>query len=182
MIVWIILLLVFAIVALMIYYYNKMVSLENKVDNAWSQIDVQLKKRANLVPNLVETVKGYAEHEKDVFKKVTKARSKLMESESPKQMEKADNMLKEGLKSLFAVAEDYPNLKASENFQKLQERLSKLEDKIAYARQFYNDIVYKLNTTVEKFPGNVFANIFHFEQRSMFEAEEGERETPEVKF
>jgi LemA protein len=162
--------------------YNGLVGARNKVKNAWSQIDVQLKRRIDLVPNLVETVKGYATHEKGVFTDVTEARSGLMNANSVKEVESANNQLTESLKSLFAVAENYPELKASQNFQDLQNKLSETEDKIAYSRQFYNDTVLMYNNKCQMFPSNIVASLFHFTEADFFEANETDRAAPSVKF
>jgi LemA protein len=171
---------VFAIVAYFIYVFNKIIGLQKRVKNAWAQIDVQLKKRADLVPNLIETVKGYAKHEKEVFQNVTEARSSVMKAQSVKGKAAANNMLTDALKSLFAVAEDYPDLKASENFKLFQEQLDGIESKIAYARQFYNDAVYAYNTYIEQIPGRFFAG--GKKPSQYFEAEEKARAAPKVKF
>ncbi len=153
-------------------YYNSLISLRNRVDNAWSQIDVQLKRRYDLIPNLVETVKGYATHEREVFEKVTEARSQAISAGgSVAEQAKAENQLTQTLRSLFAVAENYPELKANQNFMLLQEELSGTESKIAFARQFYNDSAYRYDTAIETFPRNVMAGIFGFKERPYFEAE-----------
>ena len=178
----IILIIVLILVIYIIYQYNGLVQLRNRVKNAWSQIDVQLKRRADLIPNLVETVKGYAKHEKTVFENVTKARSSLMNATTVKENAEANNMLTDSLKSLFAVAENYPELKASENFRQLQAQLSETEDKIAYSRQFYNDTVLMLNNKVQMFPSNILASLFHFTEAEYFEIAESDRAVPEVKF
>lgn len=170
------------IVILLIVQYNRFVVLKNRIENAWAQIDVQLKRRYDLIPNLIETVKGYAKHEKKVFTEVTAARTALMNAKSPKEKAKADNMLSETLKSLFAVAENYPKLEASENFKMLQEELSGTESKIAYARQAYNDNVLAYNNSIEMFPGNVIAGLFKFSQREFFKTEELEKKNVQVKF
>ena len=162
--------------------YNALVILKTRIKEAFSGIDVQLKRRADLVPNLVETVKGYAKHEKEVFENVTKARSDLMKAETPKEKAQADNMLTGALKSLFAVAEAYPQLQASQNFQELQRQLEDTEDKVAYARQFYNCNVLEYNTKVRTFPSNLIANTFGFKEEEFFEAKEEERKTPKVSF
>ncbi len=171
-----------ALVLYAIYAYNSLVGARNQAENAWSQIDVQLKKRADLVPNLVETVKGYAKHEKTVFEEVTKARAALMQAGTIAEKAKANNMLTGALKSLFAVAENYPTLKASENFKLLQEQLESIESKIAYARQFYNDAVLAYNNKIQMFPTNIFAGIFHFTKKDFFEIPESEKAVPKVKF
>ena len=162
--------------------YNSLVTLRNRVKNAWSQIDVQLKRRTDLIPNLVETVKGYASHEKTVFDDVTKARSNLMNASTVQENAEANNQLTSTLKSLFAVAENYPELKASENFKELQGQLSQTEDKIAYSRQFYNDTVLMYNNKVQMFPSNLLASMFKFTESEFFEIAESEKVVPEVKF
>ena len=162
--------------------YNGLVTLRNRVKNAWSQIDVQLKRRTDLIPNLVETVKGYAGHEKNVFENVTKARSSLMNATTVQETAEANNQLTGTLKSLFAVAENYPELKASENFRELQQHLSDTEDKIAYSRQFYNDTVLMYNNKVQMFPSNLMANAFNFTEAEFFEVAESEKTVPKVKF
>ncbi|MCK4777056.1 MAG: LemA family protein [Actinomycetia bacterium] len=174
-----------AIIVLLVFVagvFNRFVVLRNRVDNAWSQIDVQLKRRYDLIPNLIETVKGYAKHEKELFEKVTQARANAVSAGNVKQQAEAENMLTGALKSLFAVAENYPDLKANENFLLLQEELSGTESKIAYSRQFYNDSVMKFNTKVEMFPSNLIAAVFNFKQRDYFEIDEVSREAVEVKF
>ncbi len=162
--------------------YNRLVVLVNRIREAWSGIDVQLKRRTDLIPNLVQTVKGYAKHEKEVFENVTKARASLMKAENVKETERADNMLTGALKSLFAVAEAYPELKANSNFQALQQELSDTEDKIAYSRQFYNSNVLEYNNAIQVFPNNILASAFKFGSRDFFEATPGERETVKVSF
>lgn len=162
--------------------YNRLVTLRNRVDDAWAQIDVQLKRRYDLIPNLVETVKGYATHESQLFEKVTEARANAINASGVAKQAEAENMLTSTLKSLFAVAENYPDLKASQNFMMLQEELSGTESKVAYARQFYNDTVMKLNTTTETFPSNLIASTFGFSKREYFETEGAEREPVKVDF
>lgn len=178
----IVLIIVIGIVVYFVAIYNSLINLRNRVKNAWSQIDVQLKRRTDLIPNLVETVKGYAAHEKGVFENVTKARAGLMNAQTPQENAQANNMLTDALKSLFAVAENYPTLVASQNFQDLQRQLSETEDKIAYSRQFYNDTVLMYNNKIQMFPSNLVANQFNFQGEEFFEAPEAEREVPEVKF
>jgi LemA protein len=178
----ILLIIVVIIAAWIVAMYNRLVVLRNRIENAWSQIDVQLKRRADLIPNLVETVKGYAAHEKEVFQRVTEARSALMKAEGVKDQAEANNMLTGALKSLFAVAENYPELKANQNFMMLQEELSGTESKIAYARQFYNDSVLKYDNMREKFPSNIVANMFGFKEREYFAVDEAEREPVAVSF
>lgn len=162
--------------------YNSLVTLRARIEEALSGIDVQLKRRADLIPNLVETVKGYAKHEKDVFENVTKARSALMSAETPHEKAAADNMLTGALKSLFAVAEAYPELKANTNFQDLQAQLTDTEDKVAYSRQFYNANVLDYNTKVQMFPSNLIAGMFGFKNYEFFKAEEEDKKKVEVKF
>ncbi|MBE6509561.1 MAG: LemA family protein [Methanobrevibacter sp.] len=170
------------IVATIIHMYNNLVGLRNRVKNSYAQIDVQLKRRNDLIPNLVETVKGYASHEKGVLEEVTKARANVMNASSVEEASAADNQLTGALKSLFAVAENYPELKANSNFQQLQTELSETEDKISYARQFYNDVVMKYNNACQQFPSSIMARIFGFKEENFFEAPEAERAVPEVKF
>ena len=156
--------------------------LRNRIDNAWAQIDVQLKRRFDLIPNLVETVKGYAKHEKKVFTEVTKARTAMMEAKTIPEKAKAHNMMSETLKSLFAVAENYPKLEASENFRMLQEELSGTESKIAYARQAYNDSVLSYNNGIQVFPGNIVAGMFAFKNRDFFKTEGAEKAACKSRF
>lgn len=177
----IIILIVFVIVTI-VHMYNNLVGLRNRVQNSYAQIDVQLKRRNDLIPNLVETVKGYAAHEKGVLEEVTKARTGIMNASTVEETSAADNQLTGALKSLFAVAENYPDLKANSNFQQLQGELSDTEDKIAYARQFYNDVVLKYNNTCQQFPSSILAKMFGFKEETFFEAPESERAVPEVKF
>jgi len=159
------------IVLAFILSYNGLVRLRNRIDNAWSQIDVQLKRRYDLIPNLVETVKGYAAHERGVFEQVTQARANAINAQGPQQQAEAENVLSGALKSLFAVAEAYPDLKANQNFLSLQEELTSTEDRVAYARQFYNDSVLSYNNKLQTFPRNVIAGMFNFEKREYFEGE-----------
>jgi len=170
------------IVAFFIGTYNALVVLRARIQEALSGIDVQLKRRADLIPNLVETVKGYAKHEKEVFENVTKARSALMSAKSVGEKAEADNMLTGALKSLFAVAEAYPELKANTNFSDLQRQLEDTEDKVAYSRQFYNSNVLEYNNKVQMFPSNLIANMFSFTQFEYFKAVEEERKKVDVKF
>jgi LemA protein len=174
----IILVAAFYIVAL----YNSLASLKVKISEAWSQIDVQLKRRIDLIPNLVETVKGYAAHEKEVFENVTKARTALMGAKTPEEAGQADTALTGALKNLFAVAESYPELKAQEGFINLQKELSDTEDKVAYSRQFYNSVVRQFNEKIVMFPGNIFAGMLGFKQQPFFEAEEAAKEPVKVQF
>ena len=170
------------LVLYLISTYNSLVVLKARIKEAFSGIDVQLKRRADLIPNLVETVKGYAKHEKEVFENVTKARSSLMKAESLGEKAKANNQLSEALKSLFAVAEAYPQLQASANFQELQRQLEDTEDKIAYSRQFYNANVLDYNTKIKVFPNNFLANVFGFKEEEFFAANEEERKAIKVSF
>lgn len=165
----------------LIYIYNSLIRLRVKVNNAWSQIDVQLKRRYDLIPNLMNTVKGYMKHEKSVLENVTKARASLITG-TVEEKANASNQITSALKSLFAVAENYPDLKANENFKILQEELSGTESKIAYARQFYNDMVMKYNEAILVFPKNIFANIFGFKGMDYFQVEKKERENVKVEF
>ena len=173
---------VILVVLWFVYVYNSVIKVENRIENAWAQIDVQLKKRADLIPNLVKTVQGYAKHEKSTFETVTKARTAIMNAKGVEEAAEAQNMLTNALKSLFAVAENYPQLQASKNFMMLQEELSGVEGKIAYARQFYNDEIMRYNNRVETFPSKVVANTMGRKEKPQFEIEEKSREVPEVNF
>ena len=173
------------LLAYVVMTYNAFVALSNQINNAWAQIDVQLRRRYDLIPNLVNTVKGYAKHEKETFENVTKARTMMgtaMEGGNVKDKAAANNMLTQTLKSLFAVAENYPELKANENFKMLQEELSGTESKIAYARQFYNDNVMSFNNKVQFFPSNILAPMFGFKAREYFETEEAAKGPVKVEF
>jgi LemA protein len=177
---------VIGILALLAVYafslYNGLVTESTQIDEAWGQIDIQLKRRTDLIPNLVETVKGYAKHEKKVFEEVTKARSALMSAKTPGATAKADDMLTGALKSMFAVAEAYPQLKANDGFIQLQKELSDTEDKVAYARQFYNTQLMEYNLKVKVFPNNMLAATFGFKEKEFFKIEEGERKAVKVAF
>ncbi|MCC7552231.1 LemA family protein [Candidatus Micrarchaeota archaeon] len=163
--------------------YNGLIVTKNRVDNAWSQIDVQLRKRYDLVPNLVDTVKGYVKHEKEVLTEITKARASLMNADTIEKKSKADTQLTGALKTLFAVAENYPKLQANENFKLLQEQLEGIENKIAYSRQFYNDSVLDFNNKIQVFPNNLLAGMFNFTKKEYFEiGEEEARKNVKVKF
>jgi LemA protein len=162
--------------------YNRLVRLRNRIENAWSQIDVQLQRRHDLIPNLVETVKGYAAHEKGVLEGVTQARANALNAQGPADKAQAENMLTGALKSLFAVSEAYPDLKANQNFLNLQEELTGAEDKIAYSRQFYNDTVRSYNTSLQSFPTNMIAKQFGFSAREYYEAGDESRGPVQVKF
>ena len=179
-------LIIIIVVALLIYVmftYNSMIKLRNQVKEAWSDIDVQLKRRYNLIPNIVETVKGYAAHEDSVFTKVTEARTNAINAGNLKDQAKAENMLSGALKSLFAVAENYPELKANENFMQLQTELVDTEDKIQAARRFYNGTVRDFNTSLQVFPSSMIAKMFKFESKEFFEVEdEKEKQNVEVSF
>lgn len=180
---WVLLIGIAVVLAAAVGIYNRLVNLRNRCDNAWAQVDVQLRRRYDLIPNLVETVKGYAKHEREVFEKVTEARSKAINAGTVKEQGEAENMLSGALKSLFAVVENYPELKANQNFLMLQEELAGTEGKIAYARQFYNDSVMKFSVKQQVFPSNMIANMFNFKEKEYFEIEETEaREPVEVKF
>src|SRR5665647_652428 len=169
----ILLLVIIGAIALMaIGMYNSLISLRNRCDNGWSQIDVQLRRRYDLIPNLVETVKGYAKHESGVFERVTQARAAAVGAQTVKEQGQADNVLTGALKSLFAVAENYPELKANQNLLMLQEELAGTESKVAYARQFYNDTVMKYNMRQQVFPSSIIANMFGFKPREYFQIEE----------
>ncbi|MDQ4096899.1 MAG: LemA family protein [Actinomycetota bacterium] len=180
------LLILIAVVAVLLLYlalsYNRLVKLRNRIANAWAQIDVQLKRRYDLIPNLVETVKGYAKHERETFDRVTQARAAAINAQGVGAQAGAENMLTGALKSLFAVAEAYPDLKANQNFLALQEELTSTEGRIAYARQFYNDAVLQLNTKVQSFPSNIIANMFGFREHEYFEADDTSRGPVSVQF
>jgi len=171
------------IIVWLVLIYNSLVRLNNRTKEAWADIDVQLKRRYNLIPNLVETVKGYASHEREVLQKVTEARAKAMGAQGMQERGKAENMLSETLKSLFAISESYPDLKASQNFLELQRELRDTEDKIQAARRFYNANVRDLNIKIESFPVNLIASTLGFKKRELFElVAAAERAVPEVKF
>ncbi|HSV31102.1 MAG TPA: LemA family protein [Atribacteraceae bacterium] len=179
---WIVLAIIVIAVLLLISLYNRLIVNRNKIDNAWAQVDVQLRRRYDLIPNLVEAVKGYAAHEKALFENVAKARQAAIQAQGPEAKGQAENVLTGALRQLFAVAEAYPVLRASDNFNQLQAQLSETEDKIAYSRQFYNDTVFMYNTSIEKFPSSVFANLFGFTRRVFFEVEGEGREPVKVQF
>lgn len=164
------------------FTYNRLVGLKQRLKNAWAQIDVQLKRRFDLIPNLVETVKGYAAHEQETLEKVISARNMYANSDSIKGKAEADNMLTDTLKSIFALSENYPDLKANENFGKLQTELTGTEDKIAFSRQFYNDTVQMYNNAIMVFPSNFVANMFNFKEEDFFEAAATEKEPVKVEF
>jgi len=181
---WLIPLFIIVIIALIIvYYFNRIIVLSNRIDNAWSQIDVQLKKRADLVPNLVETVKGYAKHEKSIMEAAMRARENMLKAGSPQEKIKAGTALSAALRSVFAIAENYPQLKASDNFKLLQEQLEGIENKIAYSRQFYNDSVLSFNNMITTIPGTWFASMVgRNKTRDYLTVEEKERKPVKVEF
>jgi LemA protein len=175
----IVLLLAFIVVAL----YNRLVRLRNRCENAWAQVDVQLRRRYDLIPNLVETVKGYASHERATFDEVTRARTAAQQAQSVQEQAQAENLLTQAIGRLFAVAEAYPQLRATENFQQLQAQLEETESKIAVSRQVYNDAVLTYDTALETVPTNIVGNLLNFEERQYFEVEEpAAREAPRVRF
>jgi LemA protein len=169
---WIVLGVVGLLLLALILIFNRLVRLRNRVDNGWSQIDVQLRRRYDLIPNLIEAVKGYAQHEREVFERVTEARSQAQEASSVPDQAQAENVLTAGLRRLMAVAEAYPQLRANENFLALQEELTGTESRIAFARQFYNDQVMLLNNLVQSFPSNLVASMFRFKTREFFDIED----------
>jgi len=178
-----ILIIIFALIVLwIIAVFNSLIRLNNRTDEAWSDINVQLKRRHDLIPNLIETVKGYAAHEKGLFEKVTEARTKAMSAQGIDEKGKAENILSGTLKSLFAVAENYPDLKANQNFLQLQTELSDTENKIQAARRFYNGNVRDLNIKIETFPSRIIAGMMGFKKREFFAIDESEKAVPEVKF
>ena len=170
------------IVLFVIVLYNSVIRLRNQVKNSWAQIDVQLKRRNDLIPNLIESVKGYMKHERTVLENITRARSAILSAKTLGEKAKASDMISKTLKSLFAVSENYPTLKANENFLQLQEELTGTEDKIAYARQHYNDIVMEFNIKIQQFPANFFASMFNFKSEQLFKTEEIEKKPVKVKF
>jgi LemA protein len=180
--VWIVLGVVVLLLIYVVAAYNGLVRLRNRIDNAWAQIDVQLRRRYDLIPNLVETVKGYAAHERQTFEAVTQARANAINAQGVADQAQAENVITGALKSLFAVAEAYPELKANQNFLALQEELTATEGRIAYARQFYNDEVVKLNTRIQSFPTNVLANTFGFKAREYFQGDDTSRGPVSVQF
>jgi LemA protein len=180
----IIIVVVLLIVIVFVAGYNGLVRLRNRIDSAWSQIGVQLERRHDLIPNLIETVKGYAAHEKSTLEGVVEARNAAIQAKNagPEQQAQAENVLTGALKSLFALAEAYPDLKANQSFLSLQEELTSTEDRIAYARQFYNDSVMKYDNKIQSIPSNVIAGMFGFKSREYFQAEPGATEVPKVEF
>jgi LemA protein len=182
--IWIVLAVVVVLVLVAIVTYNGLIRSRNQVENAWSQIDVQLKRRIDLIPNLVETVKAYAAHERETLDAVIRARNAAMAAapSDPHALAAADNQMTGALRQLFALSEAYPDLKANQNFLALQEELSSTEGRVAYARQFYNDSVLNYNNKLQQFPTVIFANMLNFDKREYFEADEGAREVPKIGF
>jgi len=180
--IYLLIILVGVIFLALIYYYNRFVVLSNRIDNALSQIDVQLRKRADLVPNLMNTVKGYMKHEKEIFKQLTDARKAIMQAKDFQSRIKAGNQLQKTLKTIFALAESTPQLKANENFLQLQQELSAIEDKVAYSRQFYNDSILDYNNSINLFPGNFFAKIFGKKEKEYLKIPVETRAVPKVEF
>jgi LemA protein len=172
---WVVVALVVLVLLALVWIYNRLVTLRTRVDNGWSQIDVQLRRRADLIPNLVETVKGYAAHERELFERITEARARSIGASGVGEQADAENQVTSGLRQLLAVVENYPDLKANQNFLALQEELVATESKIAYARQFYNDQVTKLNTLIQSFPSSLVAGAFAFTTRPFFEIDEPTR-------
>ena len=179
---WFIIILVVVLVIIFIYYFNRFAVLQNRIENSSAQIDVQLRKRADLIPNLMNAVKGYMKHEKSIVKEVTEARKALLKAGSLTEKVKAGDQLQSALKSIFAIAEGYPDLKANENFLHLQQELSAIEDKVAYARQFYNDSVLDHSNLFRTFPGNTFAKIYRKEHKDYLKIPPAAREVPKVEF
>jgi LemA protein len=184
-VIWIVIIIV-AILAflalLLVYLYNKLVRLRNRTQNAWAQVNVQLRRRYDLIPNLVESVKGYASHERETFEEVTRARTAAQQAKTVPEQAEAENVLTAAIGRLFAVAEAYPQLRATENFQQLQQQLTETEQKIAVSRQVFNDTVLTYNNSIQTVPTNVIAGMFHFEPRTFFEIEDPVREAPRVQF
>lgn len=180
--IWVLIIVVVILVGTFLLYYNRFVTLLQRIKNSKSQITVQLKKRSDLVPNLVNMVKGYMKHEKSVLTEVTKARTSMMDAKGFEGKVKAGNQLQDALKSLFAVAESYPDLKASQNFLELQREVASIEDKVAYARQYYNDSIMTYNTILQKIPGMWFAGMYGFNKQDYFEIPEEEKAAPKIEF
>jgi LemA protein len=180
---WIVIAIVVALALVVVAVYNRLVRLRNRAENAWAQVDVQLRRRYDLIPNLVEAVKGYASHERATFEEVTKARTAAQQAQTVEEQGQAENLLTQAIGRLFAVAEQYPELRATENFQQLQSQLEETETKIAVSRQVYNDAVLTYDTALETVPTNIVGNLFSFEARQYFEVEEpAAREAPRVQF
>jgi LemA protein len=182
MITWILIAIAVIIIAIFLVYYNRFVTLTQQVDNSLSQIDVQLKKRADLIPNLLSAVKGYMKHERAAIKEVTDARKAMMSAKGTEKKMKAGNQLQSALKSIFAIAEGYPDLKANTNFLHLQEELSAIEDKVAYARQYYNDGIMSYNVMTKKVPGMWFASMYGFKEKEYLKIPQAARAVPKIKF
>jgi LemA protein len=180
--VWIIVAAAVVLLLIVVAMYNRLVRLRNRTENAWAQVDVQLKKRYDLIPNLVETVKGYASHERETFEEVTRARTAAQQAQGVQAQAQAENALTAAIGRLFAVAEAYPELRATENFQQLQAELADIEDNIAVSRQVYNDTVLTYTTAIQSVPTNIFANIFNFGPKQYFEIEDAARAAPRVQF
>jgi LemA protein len=179
----IIIIVVVLLILFFVFQYNGLVRLRNRIENAWSQIDVQLKRRHDLIPNLIETVKGYAAHEQGTFEKVVAARNAAVSAQGPEEAAAAENILTGALRQVFALAEAYPDLKANQNFLALQEELTATEDRISYSRQFYNDSVNKYDNKLETFPSNLVAGMFSFKPREYFKTDDpAERDVPKVQF
>ena len=181
---WVVIVIAAAVVLglILIAMYNRLVRLRNRTENAWAQVDVQLKKRYDLIPNLVETVKGYASHERETFEEVTRARTAAQQAQGVQEQAQAENMLTAAIGRLFAVAEAYPELRATENFQQLQAELSDVEQNIAVSRQVYNDTVLTYSNAIQSVPTNIFANMFNFGPKQYFEIEDAARAAPRVQF
>ena len=180
---WLILVGVVVVIVLwFVFTYNSFITMRNRAENAWAQIDVQLKRRYDLIPNLVNTVKGYAAHEREIFEKLADLRSKAMEAHSVKDVGDTNNQITQALKTIFAIAENYPELKANQNFLKLQEELTNTENKIAFARQFYNDVVMQYNAAQQKIPASIVANMMGLKLKEYYPVEEGERRPIDVQF
>jgi LemA protein len=180
--IWIIIAVVVLLIIIFASYYNRFTVLTNRIENSLSQINVQLKRRADLIPNLVDTVKGFAKHEQVAIKAVTDARKALVSAKGVEDKVKADNQLSSALKTIFAIAEGYPDLKANQNFLELQKELTATEDKVAYSRQFYNDSILSYNNKCKTFPGNMFAGMFGFKEKEYLKIAEAEKKLPKVKF
>ena len=180
--IWVIIAVVVLLIMIFGGYYNRFTILANRIENSLSQINVQLKRRADLIPNLVDTVKGFAKHEKVAIKTVTDARKSLMGAKGIEDKVKANNQLESALKTIFAIAEGYPDLKANQNFLELQKELTATEDKVAYARQFYNDSILSYNNKTKTFPGNMFSGMFGFKAKEYLKIAEAEKKLPRVKF
>jgi len=180
--IWVLIGIIALLVVMIIYYFNRFAVLQNRIENSLAQIDVQLKKRADLVPNLISSVKGYMTHEKSIITEVTNARKAMVSAGNLQSKIKAGDKLQEAIKGIFAIAEGYPNLKANENFLQLQNELSAIEDKVAYSRQFYNDSILDYNLLYTTFPGNMFAGLFRKKQSNYLQITESEKAVPKVSF